>query len=807
MANKSTRNKRWICWSLILALGLSVAACSSPEERAQAHYQSGKELLQSGEFIKAGLEFRNALKYNEKLADAWYGLAAVEEKNANWPLVADSLRRVVELDNKNIKALIKLAKLQLASNQLDEALKNVNAANGLKKDDTDILALRAAVLFRLNDKEGAKADAERALALNSDNPDAHAVLAAEQIAAGNLTAALRFVDRGLAGNPNNLGLLMFKLKIFEDNKDDKNLEAVLRQIIAANPESKEMRQALLAFLASRNRLADVEAEMRAMLAADPDNAGKALDLVRLVGRIKGAQAARTELEALIAAKPTEVEYRFALAQMDYAARNTAAATAAIEAIIAKGEPKEDVQRAQLLLANMKLQLGEVDAAKALIASVLGGDEKNADALALRATISLEAGDLDNAVGDLREALSQRPRAIPLMQLLSRALERQGAVDLANDRLAEALRASDYTPQIALDYVAFLTRRGRGDEIEATLSEALTRNPRDPRLLSAMARVKLNKQDWVGAQALADALKQSGDTSSVSQEIIGALLLGQKKYEESIATLKDAYAATPNNARPMYSLFVAYVQSGKLAEAETFIQSVLTANRANADALAMLGALRELQKKPAEAEALYKSAIEGQPKNPAGYSSLAKFYFLQKRPAEAEDVLRRGRQAIAGELGLSLALASLLETTNDMEGAIAIYEEQLKATPDAPVVINNLASLLADYRSDAASLDRASQLSRRLAAIDVPQFKDTLGWVAYRTGDYRTALLNLEAAAEKLPGLALVKYHLAMTYAALKRTADARAEFAKAEALIAGDDPLRQKITEAVAALPAANSGG
>ena len=80
MADQSTKNKRWLSWSLILALGLSVAACSSPEERAQAHYQSGKELLQSGEFIKAGLEFRNALKYNDKLADAWFGLASVEAK-------------------------------------------------------------------------------------------------------------------------------------------------------------------------------------------------------------------------------------------------------------------------------------------------------------------------------------------------------------------------------------------------------------------------------------------------------------------------------------------------------------------------------------------------------------------------------------------------------------------------------------------------------------------------------------------------------------------------------------------------------
>ena len=794
----------WLRGLLILAFGFSVAACSSPEQKAQAHYNSAKELLATGEYLKAGLEFRNALKYNDKLADAWFGLANVEEKNSNWPAVFESLQRVAELDQKNVEALTKLAKMQLASGQFDLALKNANTANDLKKDDTDILALRAAIFYRLNDKEAARADAERALALNPDNPDALAVLASDQITLGNPTAALRFVERGLSKDPKNLGLLMFKLKIHEDAKDDVKLEASLRQIIAAYPDVKEMRQALLAFLASRNRLADVETEMRALLAADPDNAAKALDLVRIVGANKGAAAGRKELEALAAAKPDNIEFALALAQLNFAEKKTDAATGALAAIIAKGEPKPDVQRAKILLAEMKLQLGQADDAKTLISEILSGDAKNADALALRANMSLQAGELDAAVGDLREALGQRPDSIPLKLLLSRALERQGAVDLAADRFVEALKESNYNPQITLDYISFLGRRGKGDQIEATLNEALTRNPNHPGLLGAMAKIKLDRQDWIGAQAIADALKKAGDKSNVSEQITGALLLGQKKYDESIATLKDAYSASTQNNRPMVGLVAAYVQAGKLDEAEVFLQSILTVNDKNADALALLGSVKELQKKPAEAEALYKSAIERQPNNPVGYVSLARSYLLQKKLPEAEKILRDGHGVAAGDLGVSLALAGLLEQKSDWEGAISIYEAQLKVTPDVPILYNNLASLLSDYRSDAASLENASQLTKRLQSLDVPQFKDTVGWVAYRNGDFRTALLNLEAAAEKLPTLAIAQYHLAMTYAALKRNADARAQFAKTEGLAGGDDALKEKIKAAVSALPAGN---
>ena len=67
-----------------------------------------------------------------------------------------------------------------------------------------------------------------------------------------------------------------------------------------------------------------------------------------------------------------------------------------------------------------------------------------------------------------------------------------------------------------------------------------------------------------------------------------------------------------------------------------------------------------------------------------------------------------------------------------------------------IVINNLASLIADHRDDKATLEKAAQLASRIADVDVPQFKDTLGWLAFRRGDYSAALWVLRQAAEKMP---------------------------------------------------------
>jgi cellulose synthase operon protein C len=70
-----------------------MAGCSSPEERAQSHYERGAEYLEAGDHTRAMLEFRNAVKLDETIAPAWFGIATIEEQKQNWPAVQRSLQR------------------------------------------------------------------------------------------------------------------------------------------------------------------------------------------------------------------------------------------------------------------------------------------------------------------------------------------------------------------------------------------------------------------------------------------------------------------------------------------------------------------------------------------------------------------------------------------------------------------------------------------------------------------------------------------------------------------------------------------
>ena len=168
-------------------------------------------------------------------------------------------------------------------------------------------------------------------------------------------------------------------------------------------------------------------------------------------------------------------------------------------------------------------------------------------------IHMDRGQLDPAISDLREALNDQPRSMPLMLLLATAYERSGSIELAEKEFADATRVSNYDPNVGLNYVAFLRRRGSTQRAEDVLNDLDTRQPKNLAVLSALAEVKLTLQDWAGAQEIAETIKRIGGNGGIADQILGAALGGEHKYDQSIAALQSAVAAEPSAVQPMVAL--------------------------------------------------------------------------------------------------------------------------------------------------------------------------------------------------------------------------------------------------------------
>ena len=141
----------------------------------------------------------------------------------------------------------------------------------------------------------------------------------------------------------------------------------------------------------------------------------------------------------------------------------------------------------------------------------------------------------------------------------------------------------------------------------------------------------------------------------------------------------------------------------------------------------------------------------------------------------------------------------MEREYDFDGVIAIYETLYEKDTSSLVIANNLASMLATYKDDDASLERATRVARRLKGTKTPPLQDTYGWILYRNGQFDEALTYLEPASRGLPDDPIVQFHLAKTYQALGRDDDARAAFQRASDIAPENDP-RSQIAEARAYL-------
>jgi tetratricopeptide (TPR) repeat protein len=368
-----------------------------------------------------------------------------------------------------------------------------------------------------------------------------------------------------------------------------------------------------------------------------------------------------------------------------------------------------------------------------------------------------------------------------MLLLASAYERNGMMDLADKQFADAMKISDFNPTVGLDYVAFLQRRNGTDRAYDVLTELANRWPNNVQILSALAQAKLSRQDWAGAQEIAETIKRVGNTGGdVADQILGAALSGQGKYDASIAAFQSAAAATPSAVTPgMVDLVKTMVNAKQTDKAIAYLQSVLKDNPKNAEAYVLLGNIQLVNKSLDQAEKSFRSAIDSQPKNSNGYQALANFYMSQKNTDAALVAIQTGLKEQPESPNLHLALAAILESKLDYEGAISEYESLLRQQPGSLVVINNLASLLADHRTDKASLDRAQSLALILRDSQVAQFKDTLGWIYNREGNFKASVPLLEEAATALPDSALIHYHLGLTYTATGQMTKASDQFKQA----------------------------
>lgn len=758
---------------------LALTACDSPTEKAQSHYQNGVQLFKEDNFVKAGLEFRNALQLDGNIADAWYHLALVEEKEGKFREYAGDLFKTIELDSQHVNAHIRIAKIMLFSGRMEEAVTKSDLVMRLAPEKADVWSLRAAVLFRQKKPEEAVKAAQKALDIEPAQVEATLVVAIQNIVKGNIDDALKVLQISLDVHENSVPLQMAKMQAMEKKGDKEGIEQVFRELINSNPDQVSYRNNLTRFYLQEGDTDKAEAEIRAIADENPDDPKAKLNIVRFIRSVAGNEVAKEELTKMIALEPKNYTLQFALSEIMLLERDLEEAKMILQSIIDSAGVEDAGLSGRNKMAELFLREGKREEANTLVEEVLVADNRNVPALMIRAAMRLDAGEVENSITDLRSALREQPDSSKATLLLARAHELNGAVELAEDRFDAAYKMANGSAGAGLQYAQFLTRRANYDRAAEILERSLRAAPKNTRLLTGLAQIKLMLKDWKGAEEIAETLRGLDKENVISDQILGRSFAGQQDFDKSMEAFEKAYESTPKGINSLVAIVRLQVSQGKTDEAKSFLSEIIEAAPDNYPARLLLGQLHALTGDDDSAVAEYKKVIAENPKSQSSHYILFTHYVGNKDFKEAQAVLDEALVAIPDNFSLQMSQAGLYELLERPKDAIEVYEKLLVKVPNSDVVINNLASLISTVYDDEENLRKAYTYAKKFRSSNVPHFKDTLGWIHYRLGEYELATPLFEDAVKKLPNFAILRYHLGMSYKAENNKNRAIEELSKA----------------------------
>lgn len=772
---------------LVLAFGLS--ACDTAEERAERHYERALALVAEGEIERAGVEFRNVFRLNGGHVRARLDYARLMRDRGDTREAIAHYLRLVEQDRHHAEGHRELVALALEIQDVALAEEYADRAHALDPDHPLGRALKAAMDLRRGEVEAAR---EAALAVREEDPSilhAHLVLIAERMRANDAATALAHADRALAALPGEQAVHVARLGVLEMMEDMAAIGAALERMTALFPEDRASRRALVAWHLRMDDPEAAEAVLRDLAGREEGNDGH-FAVVQFLYEIRGRAAAQAELDRLAAAADDPAPFLKAKAELDFAEGEREAAIAALESLAAAAPEGDSGRDLKATLGAMLYETGRREEAAALAEAVLAEDRGHVGALKLRARHHLDSDRSEAAIADLRAALAQSPDDPALLTLMAAAHEREGARELAGERLARAVEASGHGRAEALRYARHLMEAGRPGPAEDVVLRALRLAPEDPALLAALGEIHLARGDLARARRVVSLL--AGLDDPVAAEAAAALRLAtlrrEGRREEEIALLEEKAA---DRAQARLEIARMHAAEGDLEAAAREIAALRAAEPDHLPALLAEADLLVLRGETDRAEAAYRDLAAERADRAEPHAALARFLLARGRADEAEAAIETGIAATGRAGDLLFAHAGLLEARGDFEGAIALYEELYARDPGQLLVANNLASLLAAHRDDAESLERAHRVARRLQGSDVPHFQDTWGWILHRRGDPAAALAYLEPAARALAEDPLVQYHLGMAYLALGRHGEAEAALGRAVTLAGEESPLPQ----------------
>ncbi|MGO8971677.1 MAG: tetratricopeptide repeat protein [Myxococcaceae bacterium] len=563
--------------------------------------------------------------------------------------------------------------------------------------------------------------------------------------------------------------------------------AAMREAMDAEPGTFASAAAYAHFLLARmghhqgdeRRVVD---ELRLALATDERNPYLLVALGEAYVRLEDWPHAEAQARAVLDRHPDDFAAELLLARVLYEVHQFPKARAVLRRAQAQRPKDAD---SYLLLAEISLESGQVDDAIHVVGALA---DAAAEPLGLKrlGQALAEKGDPTRAEGLLLRAAHLDPGDVESWVSLAAVQEALGKPAVAEDSLARALEVDPDNRNALLDAGRLALRANAPGRARAYLDRALALSE-DPDLTLRVAFTWLSGQRADEASQVLDEARRSGVADPRVSFYAGLLHERGARFEQAVQAYSEVGAASELFREARLRRAAALGRAGRPAEGVALLRAALVATP---DDLALYPAYAEALEvagKPAEGERFLREAAQARGA-PELAEALALLLERQGRTAEAIALLTREVQGRPHQESLLFSLAAAYERAGDHTHSLERMREVLALNPDNASALNFIGYTLTEQDQD---LDEAERLLHRALELrpETGAFLDSLGWLFLHRHDYGRAVSTLEHAAALEPDEPVIAEHLGDAYLGVQRRREAAGAYRRAlEAARTSTDP-------------------
>jgi len=723
---------------------LAYAIWKAVPQTSADYYKDGKKAYDGKKFDEAVIDFQNSIQKDQKNRDARYYLALslIEQHKLND--AAKQLKALLEFFPDDIPAEIPLGNIYLVAGPQDpqyfqEADKL--AQKILAKDPKNVagLVLSGNAKAGLRDFKSSVDEFEKAIEVDPKNIAAYVSLGTSQaIQKNNAEAEAAFV-KAREINPKDKNVLMSMGNFYVSIGQKDKAEGIYKEALTTYPTDQDIYKPITQYYYLSGRIDEVERILKGVQDAGKSDPTPSIMLADIYTSINRSADARTLLFDLKNRFPGNLEVSAKIATLLMGTEPDRARTE-IDLIL-KANDKNPT--GLLLLGELQYNTGQYDVATASL-------EKNPQVIAAFPQASFILGEISLKKGQLDEAQKHFQKSIDLNANYLPARVGLAEVYLDKNRLADSRAEVTKILKAQPGFIPALLLKTNIDAVEKKYAEA--------------------------DQGFAELIKSQPDNGLIRMQY-GTYLDARGRTADAEKNMLRALEIQPESREFLQGLAAFYIRNKQVDKAIQKINSVPDEKK-QAFHYQMLGSAYVQAGKLKEAEEAFKKAIEKDPSGTNAGGLLASLYINSKRYDEGlkqlDEILKRN----PSNAGAMAVKGMIFETQGKVEEAKQIYTQALGADPNNDIAANNLAFILAEQGKDLNTALSWAQMARRKQPEN-PNTADTLGWVYYKLGNTLLAKDQLLFAVGKQPDAGVFQYHLGMIYKQNKQNAEAQAALKKA----------------------------